>query len=205
MSTVFEIDAVNLDGRTHTRRTIEIQVCKECNIVFKADKTFTLPSVPVKLSWKVTGGNDILLNGESVGLEGYKEVFPTKDTEYVLSAQDLFGQTSKNITVRMLPIPVMKSILVPTPKIEKEITIEDNIPRINVEVSVDNFVAVPELNRLSYYPELNTITAKLATIEPKFIKLDSHSGLDKGLKLKYSFGINLIKSIKKIIAKIRNK
>ena len=205
MSTVFEIDAVNLDGRTHTRRTIEIQVCKECNIVFKADKTFTLPSVPVKLSWKVTGGNDILLNGESVGLEGYKEVFPTKDTEYVLSAQDPFGQTSKNITVRMLPIPVMKSILVPTPKIEKEITIEDNIPRINVEVSVDNFVAVPELNRLSYYPELNTITAKLATIEPKFIKLDSHSGLDKGLKLKYSFGINLIKSIKKIIAKIRNK
>jgi len=203
-STIFEIEAVNLDGRTYARKTIEVQVCKECNIEFKADKTFTLPSVPVKLSWKVTGGNDIRLNGELVGLEDYKEVFPTKNTEYVLSAQDPFGQTSKNITVRMLPIPVMKSILVPAPKIEKEITIEDNIPRINVEVSVNNFVAVPELNRLSYYPELNTITAELATIEPKFIKLDSHAGLDKGLKLKYSFGINLIKPIKKIIAKIRN-
>lgn len=145
-TTKFVIDAVNQVGNSHVKKSIEVQVCKECNIVFKADKTFTLPSVPVKLSWKVTGGNDIRLNGEAVGLEGFKEVIPTKDTEYILSAQDPFGQTSKNITVRMLPIPVMKSILVPTPHIEKSIIIEDHMPRINVHIDLCTLLPTPNLN-----------------------------------------------------------
>ena len=159
------IDAVNRVGNSHVRKSIEVQVCKECNIVFKADKTFTLPSVLVKLSWKVTGGNDIRLNGGPVGLEGYKEVFPTEDTEYKLSAHDPFGQTSKNITVRMLPIPVMKSILVPTPHIEKSIMIEDHIPRINMHV---------DLCTLLPTPNLNVDLPALEVTEPNFVQLDDN-------------------------------
>ena len=164
-TTKFVIDAVNRVGNSHVRKSIEVQVCKECNIVFKADKTFTLPSVLVKLSWKVTGGNDIRLNGEPVGLEGYKEVFPTEDTEYKLSAHDPFGQTSKNITVRMLPIPVMKSILVPTPHIEKSIMIEDHIPRINMHV---------DLCTLLPTPNLNVDLPALEVTEPNFVQLDDN-------------------------------
>lgn len=165
VSTAFEIDAVNLDGKTHVKRTLEVQVCKECNIEFSADKIYTLPGVPVKLSWKIFGGNDIRLNGEKVGLQGSKVVTHSREMEYVLSANDPFGTTTKSITIRMLPIPVMKSILVPTPHIEKSIMIEDHIPRINMHV---------DLCTLLPTPNLNVDLPALEVTEPNFVQLDDN-------------------------------
>lgn len=194
-TTSVEIDAINRDGKTHVLKSIRIEVCKECKIDFSADKEYTLPSVPVKLSWNVTNSKTIKLNGKTVEGQGNIVVTPNKDTEYKLSAHDAFGVTSKSITVRMLPIPVMKSIMVPTPNIEKEITIEDNIPRTNVQVDVNAQVTNPNLNLElpkieSGYPEFvqpifninkidniglgQRIETALVTIKDKLKKLSSH-------------------------------
>lgn len=172
-TTRFEIDALNRDGKSHVRKSIMVEVCKECEIVFIADKEYTLPGVPVKLTWDVKNAIGVTLNGNKVSSKDRKIVTPYVNTEYRLFVSDAFGETSQSIIVNMLPIPVVKSIFVPTPRIEKEITIENNIPRINVQVDV---------NTLGKEPNVNMSLPEFEKNEPEFEQLSfALFGKRKGL------------------------
>ena len=80
------------------------------------------------------------LDGESIEEEGTKIVEPEKATSYTITAEDEFGTKEKRIDIQMLPIPQVKTILVPTPKIENNLSVTVQQPRYNVDIRI------PEIN-----------------------------------------------------------
>ena len=133
-TTDYIIKALALDDVSFFTEELQIGVFDESTIEFKADKYHIFPSIPVVLSWKVTNAKSIQLDGESVEGEGTKIVEPEKATVYVLSAEDEFGIKGKRIDIQMLPVPQVKSLLVPAPKITNNLALNIKQPRYNVSV-----------------------------------------------------------------------
>ena len=129
----FELEVKINDGKTF-KKEIVIRVFDECEINFSADKYYVFPTIPVVLSWKVDKGRNVKLDGESIEEEGTKIVEPEKATSYTITAEDEFGTKEKRIEIQMLPIPQVKTILVPTPQIENNLSISIQQPRYNVDV-----------------------------------------------------------------------
>ena len=125
---------VEKDGCPTIKKEISIDVFDECVINFIADKYYVFPTIPVKLSWNVKHAKKIWLDNEEVTAEGTKIIEPKKATTCILSAEDEFGKKEKTIEVNMLPIPQVKSLLVPTPDIVNNLSISINQPRFNVSL-----------------------------------------------------------------------
>ena len=123
-----------LDDVSFFTEELQIGVFDECTIEFKADKYYIFPSIPVFLSWKVTNAKSIELDGESVEGEGTKVVEPEKAIVYVLRAEDEFGVKEKRIDIQMLPVPQVKTLLVPAPKITNNLAVNIKQPRYSVNV-----------------------------------------------------------------------
>jgi len=135
----FELEVKINDGKTF-KKEIAIRVFDECEINFSADKYYVFPTIPVVLSWKVDKGRNVKLNGEPIEEEGTKIVEQEKATLYTITAEDEFGTKEKRIDIQMLPIPQVKTILVPTPKIENNLSVTVQQPRYNVDIRI------PEIN-----------------------------------------------------------
>ena len=125
---------VEKDGCPTIKKEISIDVFDECVINFNADKYYVFPTIPVKLSWNVKHAKRIWLDNEEITAEGTKIIEPKKATTCILSAEDEFGKKEKTIEVNMLPIPQVKSLLVPTPDIVNNLSISINQPRFNVSL-----------------------------------------------------------------------
>lgn len=198
-TTVFEIDALSNDGRTHLKKSVTVQVCRECNILFSADKDYTLPGVPVRLSWNVTDADEVKLGGKIVDAVGGVVVEPDERTVYKLTAHDAFGYTTREVVVNMLPIPVIEAIKVPMPDIQKEITINANIPRINfVNVGVGLYAETPKLN--TELPDLDTKLPKIDVPKPEFVENEFLKDDER-----YSFGDKMGKAFESVKKSVANK
>lgn len=130
---VLKIDANN--GQ-HIEKVISIQVFDECEIEFTADKYYIFPTIPVTLSWDVKNAKRVWLDSEEVEASGKKVIELVKATTYVLSAEDEFGIKERRIDIQMLPVPQVKSILVPTPNIVSNLALTIKQPRYNVDVKI---------------------------------------------------------------------
>ena len=104
------------DGQV-IKKEVSIEVFDECEIEFTADKYYVFPTIPVKLSWKVKKAKKVWLDDEEVPYSGTRIIEPREAMVCVLSAEDEFGKKEKQIEIGMLPIPQVKSLLVPTPSI----------------------------------------------------------------------------------------
>ena len=125
---------VKKDDEHEITKTVEIKVFDECTIDFKADKYYIFPAIPVVLSWKVTNAKSIELDSETIEAEGTKVVEPAKATTYILRAEDEFGIKEKQVEIQMLPVPQVKTLLVPAPKIVNNMSITMQQPHLNVDV-----------------------------------------------------------------------
>lgn len=134
ITTNYKIEALAMDGKTFFVEELQIGVFDECIIDFKADKYYIFPSVPVVLSWKVTNGKSVILDSEPVDAEGKKVVMPRKAVSYILSVEDEFGIKERRIDIGLLPVPQVKSILVETPDITNNISVNIQQPRYHVGV-----------------------------------------------------------------------
>ena len=134
VTTNYKIEALALDDESSYSEELQIGVFDACTIEFKADKYYIFPSIPVVLSWKVANAKSIEIDAEPVEEEGIKAVEPEKPTVYVLKAEDEFGIKEKRISIEMLPIPQVKSILVPTPNIVSNMSVTIKQPRYNVDL-----------------------------------------------------------------------
>lgn len=123
----------NTDG-IEIRKQITIEVFDECEIEFSADKYYVFPSIPVVLSWNVKNANKVWLDKEKVNAVGTKVIETKNATTFVLSAEDEFGVKEKRINIEMLPIPQVKSLLVPIPDITNNLSITIQQPRYRVDV-----------------------------------------------------------------------
>ena len=179
--TRYELSVVGLDGQREFHEYLDISVHEESNLhYFYSDKQYSFPGIPVTLSWKIDKARDIFLTdvGE-IGREGRVVVTPDKATIYQLTYSDAFGNYESSLEVKMLPIPLITAVLVPTPMIEFNSEIHISMPIFNDlnQRSVIEPIGV-DLNPLfenelfdikvnMSTPELNLNTT-VSFIEPKF-------------------------------------
>lgn len=123
------------DGRI-VQKQLVINVFDECKIDFSADKYNIFPTIPVTLKWKVKNAKTVWLDKEEVEAVGSKVIEPEKAVSVVLSAEDEFGKKEQRIDIGMLPLPQVKSLLVPAPNLVHNMLVTVKQPRFNVDVKI---------------------------------------------------------------------
>ena len=134
-STTFELSIKTSDGKV-IKKEIAIAVFDECVIEFTADKYYVFPTIPVKLSWKVKNAKKVWLDDEEIPSSGTRIIEPKKAMVFVISAEDEFGKKEKQIEIGMLPIPQIKTLLVPTPQIVNNLSLTIKQPRFNIDLKI---------------------------------------------------------------------
>ncbi len=138
-SHTFILEVVGLDENRTFKDELKIEVLPESEITFDTDKEYTFPSVPCVLSWSVNHAVSLTLSGVGkVNTQGTYVVEPNKDTIYTLTVEDAFGTQTKRIEIKMLPLPVIKSVLIPTPQIEHTTKIYTTINTLNATLHMSN-------------------------------------------------------------------
>lgn len=136
----YDFEAEGLEGGRTFHHIVPIQVREAAKVNFKASRQFSYPNLPIKLSWNVENAANVRIDdfGDQPN-EGSIEVTPGVDTTYVLRVNDALGVTQRSITVRMLPIPVIKQLLVPAPRIDEDLAITYKPPQFKTIVPVPTF------------------------------------------------------------------
>lgn len=168
-STTFGLSINTFDGKV-MKKEIAIAVFDECEIEFTADKYYVFPTIPVKLSWKVKNAKKVWLDGVEIQPYGARIIEPKEATTFVLSAEDEFGKKEKRIEIGMLPIPQVKSLLVPTPNIVNNLSLSIKQPRYNANVSFPNITIGMVRTEIPKVPSLKDIglNVELSPPLPRF-------------------------------------
>lgn len=173
------------DGQ-HIEKRLTIRVFDECDIEFSADKYFVFPTIPVTLTWDVKHANRIWLDNEEVNASGKKVIEPQKAMTCVLSAEDEFGIKEKRLDIQMLPVPIVKSIMAPTPNLVSNQSVTIQQPRYNVDVK---------------FPQID-----IGWIKMEVPKVPSLTELGLNIELSPPLPkVNLMSSIKRVINHIIRK
>ena len=177
---IYELVAIGLDNQTEFKSKLEIAVREPAKVEFTADKLFTLPNVPVIISWNLTNAKNVKLNGTKVPVKGKSNFTTEQDEIYRLSFEDEFGKHSKEIEIKILPLPVIETIMVETPKTYTAVDIQvpslaisnvPNIPNIQLDFVNLGMVEIPDLKDSGVFVELpKTPQIKLMTRMSKFVK-----------------------------------
>ena len=121
---------IALDGETSYVESLPINVFNEAKIAFTSDRQYTIPEVPVEISWDVKHSTSVELKGYGNVLpQGSKQFKIKEKTIYTLIVTDEFSTQEKSIEVKMLPLPMVKSISVPIPELNKPLNVTINIPK----------------------------------------------------------------------------
>lgn len=129
--TVYELIAIGLDEVTEFKKTIEIFVREASEINFKVDKSFSLPEVPVTMSWEVKNAINVKLDNIVSEHSGKIILYPEEDEKHIIEVEDEFGIERRALTIKMLPLPIIKTIHSPVPQIESNISIKLKTPRFH--------------------------------------------------------------------------
>lgn len=141
-TTVYTIKAIALDGIMEVFKSLMVEVCPESEVVFKSDKKFTFKDVPVTLLWETKNAKEVKLDGILVSNTGSKVVKTDCEKTFVLGVTDEFGTKEASLEVKMLPLPLIKTVMFPMPKLEENINIQQRIPapivRLNTNIQKPN-------------------------------------------------------------------
>lgn len=170
---VYELIAIGLDNKTEFRDTIEVSIREPAKVEFSSDKMYTLPGVPITISWNLVRANNIKLNGQVVSNKGEATFSPKKGKVYKLTFEDEFGKQSRELKVKMLPLPIIETILVETPKIDATVNVQipDLIPPNTLKIP-DIQLSFSDLNmiEISNIEESETILKLPAKYRTKLVK-----------------------------------
>lgn len=188
MSTKVKLTAIGLDGKREFSKTLNINVFTESDVNFSVDKCYTLPTVPIKLSWSVTHAKEVELVGKGkVDKDGEIVVTPDETTIYKLKVTDAFGTKEHQLKVQMLPLPHIKALNVPTPE-------------FNNTQSIKVLVPTPDLR--TKFPEVKVMGVEL---KAPFVPRPKEIKFDEKLTKRLEKQINLWADIKSIYSHFRNK
>lgn len=181
-TTTYILKVKGLDGENFFNRRLTLSVLPESEIEFEVDKLYVLPRIPISVSWNVHNAKSVELVGYGkVSNEGEKIIEIGKDTSLILKVKDEFGTQSKKIDIKMLPLPVIKSIMIPIPQITKKVVVQNLQPYVQAAVSIpynsmiltDNFqkMELPAIENL--HVEMHGLSqfAKLPIFHPLQIKI----------------------------------
>lgn len=187
-ATDIKLVALGLDGKRTFIKNLRINVFSESDVVFTADKYYSLPDVPIQLSWNITHAKEVELVGAGkVDSNGTLTVTPTETITYVLKVTDAFGIKEHSLNIQMLPLPYVKTLNVPTPQFNNALDVKISIP-------------TPDLR--TKFPNVSLMGIELkAPFVPSLSELKFNTKLSK----KTEEQINLWNDIKSIYTYFRNK
>ncbi len=167
-TTTYILEVVGSTGKK-SNKECTLFVYKEADVSFSSDKEYVFPSVPFTLTWNVKNAKHVSLDGETVEAEGHKEITNgvRKATSFVLEVTDEFETQQHSIEIKMLPIPQIKSLLVPTPKVgATTINVKATIPSpiVNVNFPQPELHSVELLHPEIYDLKVETNAAKLPQV-----------------------------------------
>lgn len=191
-TTTFTVQALALDSKTTFSDSVTVEVHPDAKFKFESDKEYAFPTIPFTLSWTTKHAKRVELNGKKVADNGTEIIRKgvDKDTTYTLAVTDEFGTKESSITIKMLPVPRIDTLLVPTPDIQQTIT-------MNVDLKMPN-IAVSSLDTKLH--EVDLMGASLYDLE--LATIDTPQIIDLQYKVKTP---TLWKRIEKTIAKILHK
>jgi len=174
-TTTYKIEVTALDGKTIVEKQISVEVFEEGQIsFFKAERQFIFPTIPVVLSWEVK--NAVKVEIEGIGffqLTGQTTVQPLIDSTYKLIVTDNFGTFNKELQIKMLPLPVIEKLLIPSPNIISESNINIVLPNYTsnsavlpkvVALNKNNFKLNLDSNIFIKSPNITNIEYKIEEV-----------------------------------------
>lgn len=164
-STTYKLIVKTDSGNVITKQ-LTIEVFDECEIEFSADKYYIFPNIPVILTWNVKHAKAVWLNNENIPLSGEMVVEPSIATTFVIVAEDEFGKKEKRIDIQMLPIPQVKSLLVPAPNFASKLSLSIKQPKLNVDVRFPNINITFIKAEPPKVPSLTDLGIKVNLIRP---------------------------------------
>lgn len=121
---------------------------------FISNEESIVAGMQVCLSWSVSGAAQVFIDGVgAVDADGATELFPQESRSYQLTARARNGKSvSASFVVRVWPVPILKSLQVPTVSIHSRVilnALHDAPPRIHVPVSLNlaTIVSKPALGK----------------------------------------------------------
>ncbi len=159
-TTTYTIVAIGLDGKTTFTESATLYILEDSIISFRQSSEYVYPGSPVKLSWDVRNAKAVELVGlGNQPMKGSCIVDIEKETTFTLKVMDHFGIREKQLIVKTLPLPIIKTILVPTPTITQTINIQTHIPQMQAVVELQD----------DYFAHLDTSKISLPIIEGIYI------------------------------------
>lgn len=137
-STDYKFEAIGLDGERVFSYSVRVDVFEESTVLFEVDKNITLPHVPIKLSWDVKNASEVELSGFGVIDHIGEEIIDCdRERVFTLKVTDVFGTTEYHQRIKMYPLPLIRSILVPTPQIERDLKVETHFEQKHLQVNIN--------------------------------------------------------------------
>ena len=176
-----------LDQKRIFSKLQRINIFTESNVEFSSDKQYSMPGVPIRLTWDVSHAKKVHLMGfGDVKPQDSIVVEPTSTTIYKLKVDDAFGQKEYSIKIQMLPLPQIK-INVPTP---------------NLSVTTDVDLKIPPPTYAPTFPNVNIMGVEM---KAPFVPSLEEAGLNVKLSNRLIKQINLWADIKSIYYYYRKK
>ena len=206
-STTIKLRAMGLDGERAFEKILRINVFSESEVSFTADKYYSLPNVPIRLSWNVSHAKDIELVGVgTVNATGEYIFTPKETTIYILKVKDAFGTQEHPLKIQMLPIPYVKTLEIPTPQINNTWDIKVTIPTPKVNVSLHTNITDTTLGLGAKTPNIDVMNVKLnAPFAKDFISLNINSKLNTEITKRIKKHFSLWANIKNIYSYYKHK
>lgn len=133
-TTTYTIRATSIDEKQQLEKTITISVLEGSSALFEADKLFSLPKIPVIIKWNVKNAKDVFLDDNPVAHNDKIVKEFEEETTLTLRVVDAFGTYEKALTIKMLPLPVIRTVLAPTPNLVQNTQIINMVPRLDFDV-----------------------------------------------------------------------
>ncbi|MBQ9163688.1 MAG: protein kinase family protein [Bacteroidaceae bacterium] len=169
-----KLNVLGLDKERIFSKSIKINIFSESEVTFTADKIYSLPNVPIKLTWNIRHAKEATISTiGKVSLIGDAIVSPKESTTYILAVKDAFGESEYPLKIQMLPLPYIKALNIPTPKFNNE-------AKITVEVPKPIYISsMPDIKVMGV--ELNT--PHIPSLEESGIKVDLSNRIDEQISI----------------------
>ena len=182
-STDFKFEAIGLDGERVFSYTVRVDVFEESTVLFEVDKNITLPHVPIKLSWDVKNASEVELSGFGVVDHIGEEIIDCdRERVFTLKVTDVFGTTEYHQRIKMYPLPLIRSILVPTPQIERNLKVETHFEQRHLQVNIKvNMAKIPNYAGIKANVFVPTIPIHQIELSPRKDWWDKLQSYNKSL------------------------
>lgn len=135
--TTYSIVVVGNDGCRSFYRPVPVLVREDAIAEFVLSRRYSLPNTSVQLSWDVKGASRVSIDGFGAQpLKGELTVSPCENTTYVLRYFDAFGVHTCSKAIHILPIPQIKTVMVPAPGLTVRMPLQVTMSRAMVDVKI---------------------------------------------------------------------